>query len=63
MFNHNDFVFYHIFTFSIVNAPLRNDYAQIAHSLDEIAGWIPHIKSLGCNAVLLSPALKSISHG
>ncbi|MCL1982374.1 MAG: alpha-amylase family glycosyl hydrolase [Clostridiales bacterium] len=63
MFKHNDFIFYHIYTFSLAGAPFRNDYSQTGHKLDEIAKWIPHIKSLGCNAVLLSPVLKSMSHG
>jgi len=63
MQNHNDFVFYHIYTFSLAGAPFANDGGGTAHRTGRIARWIPHIRSLGCNAVLLSPALESMSHG
>jgi glycosidase len=60
---YEDAVFYHIYTFSLAQAPFYNDYAGTAHKLAEIEKWIPHIKSLGCGAVLFSPVLKSRSHG
>ena len=56
-------VFYHIYTFSLADAPFYNEYGETQHRLSMIAKWIPHIKSLGCDAVLFSPALKSKSHG
>ena len=56
-------MFYHIYTFSLARVPFENDYSETGHKLSEIAGWIPHIKEIGCNAVLLSPALKSRTHG
>ena len=56
-------MFYHIYTFSLAGAPFRNDYCGNGHKLGEIEKWIPHIKEIGCNAVLLSPVLKSVSHG
>jgi glycosidase len=58
-----DAVFYHIYAFSLARAPLQNDYVYEGHALSEIEKWLPHIKNLGCNAVLLSPILKSRSHG
>ncbi|MCL1808441.1 MAG: alpha-amylase family glycosyl hydrolase [Clostridiales bacterium] len=63
MLIHNDLMIYHIYAFSLAGAPFQNDYSQAAHRLGELAKWIPHIKGLGCNAVLLSPVLKSKSHG
>jgi glycosidase len=56
-------VFYHIFVLSLANAEPENDYLTQHHRLDLIAAWIPYIKSLGCNAVLFSPVLKSKTHG
>jgi glycosidase len=60
---YEDAVFYHIYTFSLARAPFQNDYAAQSHAFSEIEKWLPHIKELGCNAVLFSPVLKSLSHG
>ena len=54
---------YHIYALSIADAPFLNDYSVQEHRLGEIEKWIPHIKGMGFNAVLLSPVLKSRSHG
>ena len=54
---------YHIYTLSLAQAPLLNDYTALDHKLAEIEKWIPHIKGMGFNAVLFSPVLKSFSHG
>lgn len=56
-------VFYHIFTPALTNAEPENDYLTQHHRLGLIAAWIPYIKSLGCDAVLFSPVLKSKTHG
>lgn len=58
-----DAVIYHIYALSLVQAPFSNDYAVQKHELSEIEKWLPHIKELGCNAVLFSPMLKSRTHG
>jgi len=58
-----DAVFYHIYTLSLSQATFHNDYAEQKHSLSEIEKWLPHIKELGCNAVLFSPVLKARTHG
>ena len=60
---YDDAVFYHMYTFSLAQAPFQNNYAETEHKLSQIERWIPHIKEIGCNAVLLSPVLKSRSHG
>ena len=59
----SDAVFYHIYTLSLARAAFLNDYGPQSHALPEIAKWLPHIKNLGCNAVLFSPVMKSRSHG
>jgi len=58
-----DAVFYHVYAFSLAQAPFRNDYAFQGRALSVFERWLPHIKSLGCGAVLFSPVLKSVSHG
>jgi glycosidase len=58
-----DAVIYHIYTLSLAQADFHNDYAEQKHSFLEIEKWLPHIKGLGCNAVLFSPVLKSCTHG
>jgi len=58
-----DAVFYHVYTFPLAQAPFRNDYAFQGHALSVFERWLPHIKRLGCDAVLFSPVLKSVSHG
>jgi len=58
-----DAVFYHIYALSFAQAPFNNDYNTQGHGFNEIRKWIPHIKSIGCNAVLLSPVLKAKTHG
>ena len=60
---YEDAVFYHIYTLSLAGAGFRNDYAATSHKLSYMEKWIPHIKELGCDTVLLGPALKSLSHG
>ena len=60
---YEDAVFYHIYTFSLARAPFQNDYALRGHAFPDIEKWVPHIKKLGCGAVLFSPVLKSRTHG
>lgn len=56
-------VCYHIYSLSQAGAPFRNESDEQSHRLGELEKWIPHIKEMGCNTVLLSPVLKSLSHG
>ena len=58
-----DAIFYHIYTPSLAQAPFHNDYTLQGNKFSEIKKWLPHIKNLGCNAVLFSPVLKSRTHG
>ena len=60
---YNDAVIYHIFVLSLAGAPFENDYSVLNHKCDEIEKWIPHIKGMGFNTVLLSPVFKASTHG
>jgi glycosidase len=60
---HDEAVFYHIYVFGLCGAPFQNDYCEKADRLGELAKWIPQMKGIGCDAVMLSPINKSRSHG
>lgn len=56
--------FYHIYPLGLCNAPAQNDFSPPpVNRLAILQEWIPHLKSLGVNAVYLGPILESISHG
>lgn len=55
-------VFYQIYPLGFCGAPFEND--GVAESrINKVTDWIPHIKSLGCNAVYFSPVFESDTHG
>ncbi len=60
---YEDAVIYHIYALSFAGARFLNDYAVLEHKLSEIEKWIPHIKGMRFNSILLSPVMKSHRHG
>ena len=48
-------VFYHMYPLGMTGAPKHNDPAKAAGRFKELFQWIPHIKSLGCNAIYIGP--------
>ena len=57
-------VFYHIYPLGFCGAPQRNDYhSPPVERLYKICEWIPHIKTLGVNALYLGPLFEAESHG
>ncbi|URZ15373.1 alpha-amylase family glycosyl hydrolase [Clostridium felsineum] len=57
-------IFYHIYPLGLCDAPLENDFtSKPIERLKEIEDWIPHLKSLGINALYLGPVFESTSHG
>jgi glycosidase len=56
-------IIYHFFTFGVCNAPFENSYKEKNNRIREIEKWIPHIKQMNFNTVLLSPVFESKSHG
>src|SRR4051812_34939742 len=60
----NDAIFYHIYPLGLCGAPLENDFvSDPVERLQALHGWIPHIKSMGCNALYLGPVFESDFHG
>lgn len=60
----NDAVFYHIYPLGFCGAPARNDFSKSpVKRLEKISQWLPHIQSLGVNALYLGPLFESSVHG
>ena len=59
-----DAVFYHIYPLGLCGAPERNDFqaAPVAR-LEQLYGWLEHLRGLGCNALYLGPLFESTAHG
>lgn len=58
----NESVFYQIYPMGFCDVPYENDGVQ-RHGILKVIDWIPHIKSLSCNAIYFSPIFESDSHG
>ncbi|MEF2784084.1 MAG: DUF1653 domain-containing protein [Clostridium sp.] len=54
--------FYHIYPLGFLGAPQYHQ-EEINHRLHKIIDWIPHMKSLGINALYLGPVFESHEHG
>lgn len=60
---YDESVFYHIYPLGLSGAPTQNDKGDIVHRLQELEAWIPHIESIGCNAIYIGPLFESVGHG
>jgi glycosidase len=59
-----DGLIYHIYPLGAIGAPHdRQLLADNTPSITELHDWIPHIRSLGANAVLFGPVFSSETHG
>lgn len=56
-------VFYHMYPLGMTGAPKHNQEQQTEAQFGELMQWIPHIRSLGCNAIYIGPLFESSSHG
>ena len=56
-------VFYHMYPLGMTGAPKRNTQEAVTDRFEELKQWIPHIRSLGCNAIYIGPLFESTSHG
>jgi cyclomaltodextrinase / maltogenic alpha-amylase / neopullulanase len=57
-------VFYHLYPLGFCGAPARNDFCSASvPRLDKLYEWIPHLHSIGVNALYLGPLFESSAHG
>ncbi len=56
-------IFYHIYPLGLLGAPKRNEASSVTKGFEELNQWIPHMQSLGCNAVYIGPLFESSTHG
>lgn len=56
-------IFYHIYPLGFCNAPPTNTGEPPIDRIGAIEKWIPHMKSLGINALYLGPVFQSGRHG
>ena len=60
---YDEAIFYHIYPLGMTGAPKQNEYGEPVERLKKISDWIPHIKSIGCNAIYIGPLFESVGHG
>jgi cyclomaltodextrinase / maltogenic alpha-amylase / neopullulanase len=59
-----DAVFYHIYPLGQCGAEPRNDFhSPPTGRLDQLRGWIDHLRRLGADALYLGPVFESTAHG
>lgn len=56
-------IFYHMYPLGMTGAPKTNEQTEVTDRFKELGQWIPHIRSLGCNAIYIGPLFESSSHG
>lgn len=56
-------VVYHMYPLGMAGAPKKNQEPAVVYRFKELEQWIPHIHSLGCNAIYIGPLFESSSHG
>jgi cyclomaltodextrinase / maltogenic alpha-amylase / neopullulanase len=57
-------VFYHIYPLGQCGAEPRNDFCSAPNDrLDQVRGWIDHLRQLGANAIYFGPLFESTAHG
>lgn len=59
----NSSIFYHIYPLGFCGAPTKNNGEPMVPRIKKIGDWIPHLKSLGVNALYLGPVFLSGEHG
>ncbi len=56
--------FYHIYPLGMCGAPLHNlPQNPLTSRLQTLHAWLPHLKTMGVNAVYIGPLWESTSHG
>lgn len=62
-FDPRECIFYQIYPIGFCDAPYINEKAPATDRLIKIEKWIPHMKSIGINALYLGPVFESGRHG
>lgn len=62
-FDPRECIFYHIYPIGFCGAPKENRNEPPVNRIEKITKWIPHMKSLGVNALYLGPVFQSAYHG
>ncbi len=62
-FEPKECIFYQIYPIGFCSAPRVNTGEPVVNRIDNIRKWIPHMKSIGINALYLGPIFESGSHG
>ena len=52
-------IFYHMYPLGMTGAPKQNAQTEVTDRFKELDQWIPHIRSLGCNAIYIGPLFES----
>ena len=60
---YEDALFYHIYPLGLTDAPKQNSYAAPEPRLRQLWDWLPHIRTIGCNAIYIGPLSESVGHG
>lgn len=60
---YEDALFYHIYPLGLTDAPKQNPYTQPEPRIRQLWAWLPHIRSIGCNAIYIGPLFESVGHG
>jgi len=59
-----DAFFYHVYPLGQCGAESRNDFCSPPKPrLDQLHGWIDHLRGLGANALYLGPVFEATAHG
>jgi len=60
---HSSAIFYHLFPLGFLPQGQTSSRENSHSVLQDLITWIPHIKALGANAILLGPVFHSMTHG
>lgn len=60
---YHDAVIYHIYPLGFCGAPRENQHEEPVSRILKIKDWIPHLKEMRVNAVMLNPLFESGTHG
>ncbi len=58
----NESVFYQIYPFGACGAPFENDHV-LEHRIHKLEDFIPHLKKLKIDCIMLNPIFESRTHG